>query len=230
MATLVNRFESTLEYALSFLATLAMTVAVAEKADAQTFDETLLEIENRWAEATYQATGREKDEALEALLNDVRDFAERHSDRPEAAAWHGIIARECIKSRGRSRSTKLRREAREALLKAESLDPLVLDGLIYANLGALYSETPSGFGGKGGNVKGIGYMWRAIVVDPDGLDSNYLYAELLVDEHRLEEAREILLRASTIPARPDHLRADRGRREQIIALLESVETRLEKST
>jgi hypothetical protein len=47
MATLVNRFESTLEYALSFLATLAMTVAVAEKADAQTFDETLLEIENR---------------------------------------------------------------------------------------------------------------------------------------------------------------------------------------
>jgi hypothetical protein len=213
MATLVNRFESTLEYALSFLATLAMTVAVAEKADAQTFDETLLEIENRWAEATYQATGREKDEAL-----------------PEAAAWHGIIARECIKSRGRSRSTKLRREAREALLKAESLDPLVLDGLIYANLGALYSETPSGFGGKGGNVKGIGYMWRAIVVDPDGLDSNYLYAELLVDEHRLEEAREILLRASTIPARPDHLRADRGRREQIIALLESVETRLEKST
>jgi hypothetical protein len=184
-----------------------MTVAVAEKADAQTFDETLLEIENRWAEATYQATGREKDEALEALLNDVRDFAERHSD-----------------------PTKLRREAREALLKAESLDPLVLDGLIYANLGALYSETPSGFGGKGGNVKGIGYMWRAIVVDPDGLDSNYLYAELLVDEHRLEEAREILLRASTIPARPDHLRADRCRREQIIALLESVETRLEKST
>ena len=230
MATLANRFESTLEYALSFLATVAMTVAVSEKAGAQTFDETLLEIENRWAEATYQTTGREKNEALEELLNDVRVFAERHSNRPEAAAWHGIIARECIKNRGRSRSAKLRREAREALLKAESLDPLVLDGLIYANLGALYSQTPQGFGGKGGNVKGIGYMWRAIVVDPDGLDSNYLYAELLVDEQRLEEAREILQRASTIPARPDHLRADRGRREQILALLERVETRLEKST
>ena len=230
MATLVNRFESTLEYALSFLATLAMTVAVAEKADAQTFDETLLEIENRWAEATYQATGREKDEALEALLNDVRDFAERHSDRPEAAAWHGIIARECIKSRGRSRSTKLRREAREALLKAESLDPLVLDGLVYANLGALYSQTPSGIGGKSNNVKGIGYMWRAIVVDPDGLDSNYLYAELLVSEKRFEEARQILQRAAAIPARPDHLHADRGRREQILNLLESVDRELEKST
>ena len=123
-----------------------------------------------------------------------------------------------------------RQKAREALLKADSLDPLILAGLVYAPLGALYSETPKGFGGKGGNVKGIGYMWRAIVVDPDGLDSNYLYAELLVDEHRLEEAREILLRASTIPARPDHLPADRGRREQIITLLESVETRLQKST
>ena len=75
MATLANRFGSTVEYALSFLATVAMTMAVTEKAGAQTFDETLLEIENRWAEATYQTTGREKDEALEALLNDVRDFA-----------------------------------------------------------------------------------------------------------------------------------------------------------
>jgi hypothetical protein len=44
MAMLANRFESTLEYAMSFLATIAMTVAVADKADAQTFDETLLEI------------------------------------------------------------------------------------------------------------------------------------------------------------------------------------------
>jgi hypothetical protein len=56
MAMLANRFESTLEYAMSFLATIAMTVAVADKADAQTFDETLLEIENRWAEATYPPT------------------------------------------------------------------------------------------------------------------------------------------------------------------------------
>jgi hypothetical protein len=44
MAMLANRFESTLEYAMSFLATIAMTVAVADKADAQTFDETLLEM------------------------------------------------------------------------------------------------------------------------------------------------------------------------------------------
>jgi hypothetical protein len=125
-----------------------MTSAVTEEAGAKTFDETLLEIENRWAEATYETKGRERNDALEALLNDVRAFAERHPDRPEAAAWHGVIARECIKNRGRSRSTKLRREAREALLKAESLDPLVLDGLVYANLGALYSQTHSGIGGK----------------------------------------------------------------------------------
>ena len=224
MATLEKKFESTRKFALSVLATIAMTVAVTHKASARTFDETLLEIENRWAEATYQTTGREKDKALDALLDDVRAFAERHANRPEAAAWHGIIARECIENRGRSQSTRLRREAREALLKAEALDPLVLDGLVYANLGALYSQAAPGFGVKGGNVKGIGYMWRAIVVDPDGLDSNYLYAELLVDEKRLEEAKEVLLRASTIPARPDHLHADRGRHEQILTLLERVET------
>ena len=61
------------------------------------------------SKATYQTTGREKNEALEALLNDVRDFAERHSNSPEAAAWHGIIPRECIKNRGRSRSANTSR-------------------------------------------------------------------------------------------------------------------------
>jgi hypothetical protein len=55
-------------------------------------------------------------------------------------------------------------------------------------------------------------------------------ASLLVSEKRFEEARQILQRAAAIPARPDHLHADRGRREQILNLLESVDRELEKST
>jgi hypothetical protein len=98
------------------------------------------------------------------------------------------------------------------------LDPGELGGLVYANLGALYAKTSS--------VRGIGYMWKAIIVDPDGLDSNYLYAELLIDERRYGEARDVLLKVSGSLSRPDHLRADRGRRQQAIDLLKRVETQL----
>ena len=73
-------------------------------------------------------------------------------------------------------------------------------------------------------------MWRAIVLDPEGLDTNYLYAELLVDEKRYKDAREILIKASALPARPDHMRADLGRHRQIQALLAQVESELERKS
>jgi tetratricopeptide (TPR) repeat protein len=212
-----------------FLAVLLVLAATAP-AGAQTVEETLLDIENRWAVAVYESSEQEKEIALTKLLRDVRAFAASHSDNPEAVAWHGIIARECTRSRCRSRSKNFGREARDALLKAEALDPYALGGRIYANLGALYSQTSSVFGGFGSQVKGIGYLWRAIIIDPNGLESNYLYAELLVSENNLDEARQVLLKASETPLRSSHLLADQGRQQEILALLKTVENRLDKQT
>lgn len=224
MAVIVTRFKSVLDYLLMLI--FATAVSASGTAHARSVDDALHEIEDRWAHAVYVATGQEKDKALAALLKDVRQFASGHEDNAEAAAWHGVVARECTRNHCRSNPSKLRREARDALHKAEALDPGELGGLVYAHLGALYSQTPSKFGGFGSKVRGIGYMWKAIVVDPDGLDSNYFYAELLVGEKRFSEAREILLKASLMGARPGHQRADLGRRQQVLALLRKVEARL----
>ena len=230
MATFAPSFKSTFDGIRPMFLAALLVVAATAPAGAQTVDETLLDIENRWAVAMYESSEREKEIALTQLLRDVRAFAASHSDNPEAAAWHGIIARECTRSRCRSRSKKFDREARDALLKAEALDPYALGGRIYAHLGALYSQTSSVFGGFGSQVKGIGYLWRAIIIDPNALESNYLYAELLVGENNLEEAREVLLKASETPVRPSHLIADRGRQREIFALLQKVEERLGKQT
>jgi tetratricopeptide (TPR) repeat protein len=226
MPELATQFKSTLDYVRFLLLPAALMVAAAAPAQAQAVDEALLDIENRWAIAMYEMSGSEKAKALSKLLQDARAFAASHSKSPEAAAWHGIIARECTRARCRIGSKNLHKEARDALLKAEALDPYALDGRIYAYLGALYSQTSSLLGGFGSPVKGIGYLWRAIIVDPDGLDTNYLYAELLVGEKNLEEAHDVLVRASETPVRPGHLRADRGRQREILALLQEVEEQL----
>ena len=228
MIAVAKRFESVLDYILVLL--FATVVSAFGAAQARSVDDSLRDIEDRWAHAAYEATGREKSKALVALLQDVRKFAAGHADNSAAAAWHGVVARECTRSRCRSNSSKLRREARDALQKAEALDPGALGGLVYAHLGALYTDAPSAFGGFGSKVRGIGYMWKAIIVDPDGLDANYLYAELLIEEERFGEARDILIKASSIEARPDHQRADRGCRKQAQALLRKVEARLGRST
>ncbi len=210
-----------------FLALIvSMSHAPDVAAEILTLDDLLLMIESRWATAVHETDGRQHQKTLKKLLVDVRDLHASHPGKPGAAAWHGIIAREYMDAKGSSGSMRLAREARDALLKAESLDPLVLGGCVYANLGSLYSKVPSGFGGFGNKTRGIGYLWKALVVDPDGIDSNYLYAEVLLDEKDYLAARDALLKASGAPVRPGHPEADRARKLEVATLLAMVERRL----
>jgi len=202
---------------------VSLSLTSAKSAQAETLDESLLSVENRWARAAYQTAGRQQGKALKNLLTDVRSLHKSYPDRPEAAAWHGIVARTYMDVGG---SNSLAKEARDALLVAESMDPLVLGGLVYANLGALYFNVPSSLGRFGNKTKGIGYLWKAIVVDPEGIDSNYLYARLLLDEKNYSAARDALIRAKDSPARPNHPEADFARRLEVDNLLASVERRL----
>ena len=196
--------------------TVTMSLTSARAVQAATLNESLLNVESRWAKAAFETIGQEQGKDLKNLLKDVRLLHQTYPDRPEAAAWHGIVARTYRDIKG---SMSLARESRDALLAAESIDPLVLGGLIYANLGALYTDTPSGFGGFGNKTKGIGYLWKAIVVDPEGIDSNYLYARVLLAEKDYDAARDALTRAKDAPARPDHPEADIARKLEVENLL-----------
>lgn len=209
---------------------VSVSLASVESAETQSLDDMLLNIESRWATAAHETDGRLHQKTLKKLLDDVRDLHANHPGTPGAAAWHGIVARAYMAAKGSGVSMRLAREARDALLKAESLDPLVLGGRVYANLGSLYSKVPSGFGGFGNKTRGIGYLWKAIVVDPDGIDSNYLYAEVLLDEKDYPAARDALLKASGAPVRPGHPEADRARKLEIATLLGKVENRLQNLT
>jgi hypothetical protein len=200
-----------------------ISLASAKPTQAESLDESLQSVENRWANAAYKTTGRQQGKALKNLLTDVRSLHSSYPNRAEAAAWHGVVARTYMDVRG---SMVLAREARDALLVAESMDPLVLGGLVYANLGALYFNVPSSLGRFGNKTKGIGYLWKAIVADPEGIDSNYLYARLLLDEKNYGAARDALIRAKDSPTRPNHPEADFARKLEVENLLASVERRL----
>ena len=226
-----TRIETGIRRSLCVLiVAVSSTFPLTNTAFAQALEDTFSDFENRWAVTVFELPIGKRDRALKSLLFEARDLANKYSELPKAVAWHGIVANECLRNGCMSRSTRLRKEARDALLKAESLDPLILDGLVYATLGTLYSEAPTYLGGFGSKTRGIGYMWRAIVLDPEGLDANYLYAELLVEEKRYKDAREVLVKASALPARSDHERADLGRHRQIQALLEEVENRLNRKS
>jgi len=206
------------------LAIAAMSFILANDVRAESLDASLSNIEDRWATMALEPNEKEKRRNLAKLLDDVRGLHASYPDRPEAAAWHGIVAQSYMDVRA---SMSIAKEARDALLVAESIDPLVLDGQVYAHLGALYSRTRSGFGGFGSSTRAIGYLWKAITVDPQGIDANYLYAELLYKEKNYVAARDALIRAAQAPVRPDHSKIDSARKVEVRDLLAAVVQKLD---
>ena len=195
-------------------------------ASADAFDDGLLDIQHRWAQANYEISGKEQKKAFEALLADARRFSGSHPERAEALVWHGIVASSYAGVKGPFGAMSLAKEAREKLLAAEALDPDTLDGSVYTSLGTLYYKVPGGIIGFGDKSLAREYLEKALRVNPHGIDPNYFYADYLCEQKQYSAARAALLKAQRAPDRPGRQLADEGRRREIAELLSQVERKL----
>jgi tetratricopeptide (TPR) repeat protein len=208
---------------LAIITTLLLLASIAAVADDTAFDEQLLQIQHRWAEANYNTTGKAQKKAFEALLDDARAFAQSNPERAEALVWQGIVASTYAGVKGPFGAMSLANEARDALIAAEKLDASVLDGSVYTSLGTLYYKVPGGFIGFGDKELAREYLEKAVSANPDGIDPNYFYAEFLYEQEEYSAARDALLKAQNAPARASRPLADQGRRKEISALLRQID-------
>lgn len=214
--------------ARSLLPSLAMLLLAAGAcvADDTSFDQSLLDVQHRWAIANYSTDGKEQKKAFDALLQDARALAENHPDRAEALVWQGIVASTYAGVKGPFGAMSLANEARDALTRAEQMDPSVLDGSVYTSLGTLYYKVPGGLIGFGDKDLADTYLKKALQANPEGIDPNYFYGEFLFEQKDYAAARDALLRAQQAPARADRPLADEGRRKEIAALLQRVNAKI----
>ena len=202
--------------------------AASGAAQAESFDDTLHDIQHRWAETNYRETGSAQKKAFEALLEDARNFAATNPGRAEALVWQGIVASTFAGVKGPFGAMSLAKEARKVLTRAEEMDPTVLDGSVYTSLGTLYFKVPGGLIGFGDKDLARDYLEKALQYNPDGIDPNYFYGEFLLEQKEYEAARTALLKAKNAPQRPDRPLADEGRRQEIDTLLAEVNRKLGK--
>lgn len=94
-----------------------------------------------------------------------------------------------------------------------------MDGSIYATLGSLYGKVPGWPIGFGDRKKAREYLDKAIAIDPSSIDSNYFYADFLVDQADYASAAQYLKRALAAPPRPGRNDADAGRRAEAQKML-----------
>jgi tetratricopeptide (TPR) repeat protein len=198
----------------------AGAVALAAPAFADDFDDGLAAIQNEWAVANYQTTGKAaRSDAFGALVEHAATFRAQHPGRVEAIAWEGIVLSTYAGEVGAMSAMKYAKAARAALESAEQLDPTALEGGIYASLGALYSKVPGGFMGFGDDALAEQYFEKALAVDPDNIDNNYFFGEFLLDQGHYGRARAVLEHALEAPVAAGRPVFDAGRRAEIRSLL-----------
>jgi len=189
-------------------------------------DQAILRIQEQWAHVNYEVTGADKLKGFTALEQETEALAKQYPDRPEPLIWQAISLSTHAGAKGGLGALSMAKSARELLLAAEKIDPNAMHGSIYTTLGSLYHKVPGWPIGFGDDAQAEKYLKKALTLNPNGIDANYFYGELLFDQHQYAEASKVLRHALEARPRPDRPIADRGRTEEVRNLLARVEAEL----
>ena len=185
-------------------------------------DEDVRALQDQWAEIKYQRPAAEREKAFAELTKNADAVRGRYPGRAEPQIWYGIISASYAGARGGLGALSLAKDAKKALEQALEADPKALDGSAYTSLGSLYYQVPGWPIGFGDDAKARELLQKALALNPDGIDSNYFYADFLVRQGDRDGARRALDKALKAPPRPGRALADQGRRKEIEALLASM--------
>jgi tetratricopeptide (TPR) repeat protein len=196
-----------------------MVLLVAMAANAADQAPTIDELQGRFDVTNFELTDKAQLESFEQLKADAELFTTANPDVAEGWVWSGIIKSSYAGAKGGLGALSLAKKARIDLDKALEIDGNAMQGSAYNTLGTLYYSVPGWPLGFGNDDKAEEYLLKALEINPDGIVSNFFYAEFLVDQKRDEEAIVYYKKAQDAPLRPNRPIADEGRRKDITAAL-----------
>jgi tetratricopeptide (TPR) repeat protein len=209
------------------LLTAACLVSLPAFALSDEGQQRLQQLQTRWAEINYQLPKAQRETAFEKLGAEAENALKAEPKAPELLIWRGIILSTWAGAKGGMGALGLAKQAKASLEEAMALDPRALQGSAYTSLGSLYYQVPGWPIGFGDDKRAEKMLLKALEINPDGIDPNYFYGDYLFREKRYAKARTALQRALAAPDRPGRAVADKGRRDEVRALLAKVESELD---
>ena len=184
-------------------------------------------LQQSWAKANYSVEGKAQKEAFEVLIEQANTVVEANSDSAELLTWRGIINSTYAGVKGGLGAMKYAKASKADLEKAISIDGDALSGSAYMSLGVLYYKVPGWPVGFGDDDKALELLDKALALSPEGIDSNYFYADFLVGQGKSKQAEHYLLKAQQAPSRSGRALSDKGRQQEIAVLLAKVQGKLQ---
>ncbi len=189
-------------------------------------EQSLKQLQGRWAEINYQLPEAQREAAFARLAGEAEAVVKAEPQAPELLIWNGIILSTWAGAKGGLGALDLVKQARGQFEQAIKLDAKALDGSAYTSLGSLYYQVPGWPVGFGDDERAEQLLKQALTLNPDGIDPNYFYGDFLLREKRYAEAEKVLEQALAAPPRPGREVADAGRRKEAQALLEKARAKL----
>lgn len=176
------------------------------------------------ARADYWLGGHAPDKERRAYLEDGvaagRKAAALEPRRPEGHFWTAANMGALAESFGLRAGLKYRKPIKDELETVLALDPSFQAGSADRALGRWYFKVPGVFGGS--NKKAEAHLRASLRYDPHSTVTHFFLAELLIDEHRIAEARAELQQVLDAPFNSAWAPEDNDYKTRARALLASL--------
>lgn len=167
----------------------------AQGAFADSMQDRVSTIEASWVDNTQVVAAAERKNVFLRLAEDISDVVIAFPQQAEPLILKSAILLTMAEDASSFVALSLVKQAKELLVKAIDINPEARDGSALVTMGVLYYKVPGWPIAFGDDDEAESYLLQALAVDPDGVASNYFYAEFLLEQGKDEQAVSYLNKA-----------------------------------
>ncbi|GFO73904.1 hypothetical protein BPLS_P0244 [Bathymodiolus platifrons methanotrophic gill symbiont] len=167
----------------------------ARGALADSMQESVSKIEATWADTSETEASSDRKNIFLQLAEDITSVVRDFPSQAEPLILKSAILLTMAEDASSFVALGLVKQAKELLAKAIDINPEARDGSALVTMGVLYYKVPGWPVAFGDDNEAETYLLKALQVNPDGVASNYFYAEFLLEQGKNEQALSYLNKA-----------------------------------
>jgi len=208
---------------------VAFLLLFSSQAYCSSLADSIKKIESAWAKSYYQQNSEQQKVNYLKLIEQSKELAQKFPQAVEPKIWHAILLSTNAAYEPPISALSSLNKAKKLLEEAIKQQPEALEGSAFITIGTLYYMTPTWPISFGNSQIAEKMLKKGLQINPNGIDSNYFYADYLLSQDREDEAIKYFEKASKAPFRKEQIFADTQLQKNAkIALLDAHKRKLNK--